>query len=429
MGVTNFTKVFKPTGEFEPVKKLKLGTKLKGKRIAVDASIQEYRANLPNRSGLVDPNGDSSSHINTLMTFIILLKAHGAEQFWVIDNKKSEKNKKNELEARENKRKSAECELKILYEKKKNLCEKKNTDSDFFSDITDEENANEELKECETAIEKKERLAFRMKQKQRDDTIFILNALDIPYMIAPEGFAAEQICAMSTNDERIFGVKMDYVWTTDSDAMAFGARSMIKRVDKVVPNKKTKVKKYYEFNLEQILANATKTIIEYEILEENDKYIKSECNRRKKNAKNNGESINAKELKEIIQQEILQQNKQIIEEYSQKKEKQFTLHDLVTVCLILGNDYNSGVKGIGYQTVLKVYKTVKLSGEQEKIRTENFGRQLSSEELSNIIVHNTDRIPFSDKEKFENFLDVIKRDRGYNRARAKKLFTKENLFI
>ena len=83
-----------------------------------------------------------------------------------------------------------------------------------------------------------------MQEFYREDTIFMLNLLDIPWMYAPPGFDAEHIAAIATNEE-IFKVKMDYVLSQDVDSLLFGAKKLLKR--------DIKKKKFYEYDLNTLL--------------------------------------------------------------------------------------------------------------------------------------------------------------------------------
>jgi len=94
-------------------------------------------------------------------------------------------------------------------------------------------------------IEKQEKRAFYLDQFYTDDVIFMLNMLDIPWLMCPPGFEAEQICAISTYNPDILGITMDYVLTPDADALLFGAEKVIKR--------DIRKKKLFEYELNKLL--------------------------------------------------------------------------------------------------------------------------------------------------------------------------------
>jgi 5'-3' exonuclease len=231
MGIQSFTKVFAPKRELKY-------SDLKGKNIVIDARAEIYRCSLGIKlsENLTDANGKPTTHINVILLGVILkLKGCGANQFWVFDYMGDFDGdfhiqlKKSEIDKRRKRRE--EARQKIESQKKKEA----QAERLFSSDDEDE-------KEPSDSIAKQ---AFYLEQFYTDDIIFMLNMLGIPWAIAPEGYEAEQICAMST-EENIFGELMDYVLTPDADALPFGANKVIKR--------DTRKKKLYEYVLNDILA-------------------------------------------------------------------------------------------------------------------------------------------------------------------------------
>lgn len=99
--------------------------------------------------------------------------------------------------------------------------------------------------EIQEKISKQEKIAFTMQDFYRTDLVFMLDMLEIPWVECPAGYEAEQVCAMATYDESIFGIKMDYVFTPDVDALLFGAKKLIKR--------DTRKKKLFEYDLDNLL--------------------------------------------------------------------------------------------------------------------------------------------------------------------------------
>jgi flap endonuclease-1 len=99
--------------------------------------------------------------------------------------------------------------------------------------------------EIQEKINKQEKIAFTMQEFYRADLIFMLDMLEIPWVECPAGFEAEQIAAISTYDESIFGIKMDYVFSPDLDGILFAAKKLIKR--------DTRKKKLFEYDLDSLL--------------------------------------------------------------------------------------------------------------------------------------------------------------------------------
>ncbi len=276
MGIQGFTKVFSPRGEI----KIK-PEDLKDKHISIDVSAELHRAALgmSARASLTDKNGNPTSHINTILLGVILkLRSAGALQYWVFDYDQKRKTgetfhvqmKELELMKRKVRRQKADTKLRELKERKKELEAKAKLLDDQKSDVelfsSDEEDHSKdlesseepktqkpnkkpciekELQNCDSEIDKHEKRAFRMKSFYMDDVILMLNMLDIPWLMCPPGFEAEQVCAMATKSDKIFGVKMDYVLTPDADAITFGAVAVIKR--------DIRNKKFFEYRTQEIL--------------------------------------------------------------------------------------------------------------------------------------------------------------------------------
>jgi hypothetical protein len=274
MGVQGFTKVFPPKREIKY-------PDMNGKRIIIDASSELYRAalSMSASSNLTDNKGNPTSHINTILLGVIIkLKGAGAIQYWVFDYDQKRKSgeafhvqmKEFELMKRNDKKQKSKEKLRKLNEEKKKLearaklLDDQKSDTELFSSDEDEPDASEELiklekpskldealcvkKElqcCTSEIDKHEKRAFRLKRFYIDDVIVMLNMLDIPWLMCPPGFEAEQICAMATRTDKIAGVKMDYVLTPDADAIAFGASAIIKR--------DIRNKKFFEYRTQELL--------------------------------------------------------------------------------------------------------------------------------------------------------------------------------
>jgi 5'-3' exonuclease len=249
MGIKKFTKVFPPNKDFK-------FENLKNKNIVIDASTEIYRAASQAFIGtLTDNKGYPTMHINTILLGIVLkLKKNDINQFWVFDYKEKDKNKKTfHIKLKETeilKRKNLKIKSK---EKQKELEEERNNlfSSDEENDFTEEEQKelNNIKKYYDEEIKKQKRRNFTLSKFYTDDIIFILDMLDIPWISSPKGFEAEQICALSTQNKDIIGIKMDYVMSLDTDTLLFGAKNLIKRN----LNAKTDSKKLTEYNLNKLL--------------------------------------------------------------------------------------------------------------------------------------------------------------------------------
>lgn len=364
MGIQGFTKVFPPKREIKY-------TELKNKNVIIDARTEIYRAALGMKvsDALTDNNGKPTTHINALLLGVILkLKAHGANQFWVFDYDQKRKTgesfhiqlKELELIKRNLRKQKSREKLKELKKKKLELEERvksaeqeaPRSDNELFSSSEDE--VQKDLVCCISEIDKHEKKAFNLERFYTDDTILMLNMLDIPWLMCPPGFEAEQVCAMATKSADIIGVKMDYVLTPDADAIPFGAVRVIKR------------------------------------------------------------DIRKKKLFEYVTQEILDTH-------------EITQEDVIKISLILGCDYAKKTPRIGEKTVLKKFKDVVLTDEQNAAR-DTFMRNMTNEEIKEIEVHNLNTEPFSDIKKYDELLDWLHLKKCFNRARIDKQFKKNGFF-
>jgi hypothetical protein len=362
MGVKSFTQVFEYSNEV----KLK---DLKGKNIVIDASVEVYRASLGMKMSetLTDAFGQPTAHINTILLGVILkLKAAGINQFWVFDkfHEAGEEchNPLKQLELQKRKEKKVAAAKKVVELKDKiaalNITKVKTEEDELFSESEGEEptkdDKSDQITKHKENLDKQEKIAFKMKQSYFDDVIFMLDMLNIPWLESCRGFDAEQICAEATN-KNLFGVRMDYVLSSDSDVLIFGAKLLIKR--------DIRKKKFFKYNLAELL-----------------------------------------------------------EKYELEQD------DLIKVALILGTDFAPKTKGVGPKTILKKYKSITLSEEQQKAMDQNFKRKLTAAEIKDIIINNQNSVPFTDGDKFNQLLDWIQLVKNFNRERILKQFHKQELF-
>ena len=358
MGVKSFTQVFDHSGEI-------FYKEMKGKNIVIDASVEIYRSALGMKMSetLTDAFGQPTAHINIILLGVILkLKAAGANQYWVFDkfHEAGEEChnplKQLELQKRKEKKAAASKKVTILKEKIEKLSVKdikKTEEDELFSESECEDDKSDQIKKHKKTLDTQEKSAFVMKRSYFDDVIFMLNSLEIPWLESVEGFEAEQICGISTN-KNIFGVRMDYVLSSDMDALLFESRALIKR--------DIRKKKFFKYNLNELL----------------EKY-------------------------------------------------KLTQDGLIKVGLILGTDFAAKTPRIGPKTVLKKYKEVELTKEQEDAFL-LFKKELTDTEIKNIVINNKDSIPFMDADKFLQLLEWLHLVKSYSRERILKQFHKQDLF-
>lgn len=249
MGIQGFTTVFPPKREIKY-------KELAGKNITIDARAEIYRAasGMKFSKNLRDINGNPTDYINTILLGVILkLKGAGANQYWVFDYDQKRKigesfhipMKEEEIAKRNLKKQKARSKLGELKKQEEELRERasstersnNNSEAELFSSSEDEVNKDavsckndaDDLIACKNEIDKYEKRSRVIHKFYTDDVIMMLNLLDVPWLTCLPGFEAEQICSMATKDDRIFGVKMDYVLTPDADAILFGAEKVLKR--------------------------------------------------------------------------------------------------------------------------------------------------------------------------------------------------------
>jgi hypothetical protein len=379
MGVKKFREVFDCAKEISY-------DDFKGKNIVIDASVEIYRSALAMKvnNSLTDKTGKPSIHINVILLGVILkLKACGANQFWVFDYDTSKDKelarefhnplKQLELQKRREKRQAAVTVIRKLKSELDSLTIKKTKvktkDEELFSDESDIDvmgddndididivDKDAKLKQLREKIDSQEKIAFEMKRFYTEDTIFMLNMLDIQWMECPPAYEAEQIAAFTTNSNSIFGVQMDYVLSTDADCLLFGARKLIKR--------DTTKKKLFEYDLYNILT-----------------------------------------------------------QYNLDQD------ELIKVGLILGTDFADKTPRIGPKTVLKKFRDIELTADQEIAYKDIFKKKLTNVEINSIVVENIDKPSFSDMNKYNDLLIWLKLVKTYNSDRIDKLFKKAGLYL
>lgn len=213
MGIKNFSRIFQG-------KEIKMRN-LKNLTGVVDASVIAYAAALgmKNINALTDADGNPTIHINVVIAKCLNFQKAGMKQVWVFDfHEKGYINpdKAGELIKRKKVKDGADKKLKALHEQKRNM---------FSSDDEDEDTTND----IDTKIQQQERVGFSVNDKIINDIKFILNCFDIQWCDAPRGFEAEHIAALLTDPENDDAIA-DLVWTTDTDAIIYGASQIVREL-------------------------------------------------------------------------------------------------------------------------------------------------------------------------------------------------------
>lgn len=215
MGIKNFSKIF--NGREIKMRNLK---DLTG---AVDASVIAYQAALgmKNINALTDASGNPTIHINVVIAKCLNFHKAKIEQVWVFDfNEKGYVNPSKSFELEKRK--------KIKDKARKKLTELRSKKDEMFS--SDEEDGEDSKQSIESKIQSQEKIGFSLNDTIVNDIKFILDCFNIPWCESPRGYEAEAICAFLTNDDANDEAFCDFVWTTDTDAIIYGAKQMVREL-------------------------------------------------------------------------------------------------------------------------------------------------------------------------------------------------------
>ena len=252
MGIKGFSKTFEPI--------IIKQNDLKGLTGVIDASVILYQSclGMSSVSGLTDSLGTPTLHINVIISKVLNFIKSNITQIWVLDFHDDDyKNSDKEIELLKRRKRKDEAAEKIITLKKLQATNSQST-KDLFSDDSDSELNNlDDLKDldmsvknnqieliCKTKslidsdqIEKKinqqEKITFSVTTQIVNDLKFILNSFDIMWCIAPRGFEAEHVCADLTkiiNNSSLNSLKCDFVYSTDVDALLYGAKQLVRSV-------------------------------------------------------------------------------------------------------------------------------------------------------------------------------------------------------
>jgi flap endonuclease-1 len=260
---------------------------LVGKVIAIDASHAIYSAalSMPNIATLTDKNGKSTVHLNVIFNIICKMWGLGIKQVWVFDTVHcggptegpgGGPSKEAELAKRAAKKSAAAAALAT-----------------------------------ETDIKKRETLekqTYRLTRETVNEIKTLLTYFGLNYIEAAPGIEAEQIASNLTCRPLDDPLHADYCYTGDSDAIIFGAKKVLRKMQTSAAKKAgIKLPKnglYYVYDQDTILTN-----------------------------------------------------------------HDLTMDQLVSVGIALGTDFSANVPGVGEKTVIdKVKKGIKFTTEQLQVK-------------------------------------------------------------
>lgn len=335
---------------------------LKGKVLAVDASLELYRASLGMASvmGLTDSKGKPTLHISVILSNLIKYKTNKIKTIWIFDYdpekmKNSECHnplKVKELEMRRKRREAAKAKILKLKEKKP-----KNEFNELFSDTdndSEEEKITIEEEKIKKEIQKQEKIAFTLQSWMVNDIKLMLNLLDIKWVEAPKGIEAECLAARLTHNDIN---EADAVLSTDADTLLFGASTLIK--------KNTRTKKYERYYLDDILSKH-----------------------------------------EITQKQLIQSGIVLGTDMYKDKEKKlfYRIGPKKVLGKIKSGDLDEKFKDKDVKKAIKHFQ--------------------ESCDIENLEWHNENKISFSDKKKVSDLLEWLVNEKNFNRLRIKKQISK-----
>jgi 5'-3' exonuclease len=246
MGVKNFKKVFSPHGTLS-------FKDLKGLVLAIDASGEIYRGVLGTSKidQLTDGKGNMTNYLSVILGVIKNLYTSGAKQIWVFDSPTPHPLKFALIDRAKTKSKAKE-ELSSI-----NIVPDIKVSVDIDGNDKDNDNEDELFAIPEGYIDTSARRdqlnkqAFTINGEMINNVKRILDAFQIPYIVAPNHFEAEHIAADLTKR----GLA-DAVLTNDPDALLFGATRVIMR-NKGKDKKKSKSAEFVDYHLNILLENAS----------------------------------------------------------------------------------------------------------------------------------------------------------------------------
>ena len=355
MGVKTFSKVFDAT-QIVAVKDLA------GKKIAIDAMTEIYRAALGAKSvkTLTDRHGNPTMHISVILANLIEMQRYGIEMIWVFDYDRNGDQsadfhnpaKLNELLKRQKRKKAAQDKLAILRKKQETEEEVLFSDSDSDDEVnehaSDDDNVVEE-KQTQQQVDQLEKQEFSATSAMINDVKLILNCLNVKYVEAPSGFEGEQVAANMASA----GI-VDGVYSGDTDPIPFGSPVLYRRA---------RDKKIYMYEQEEIF-------------------------------------------------------QQIVDGCPGLESA--GMDELLKVCLILGCDFSEKTKGVGPKTVFKKMAGIELTDDQIQNGLAAFESQC---DVSELVINNANVVPFTDCTADSLFLWLTE-ERSFTKKRIDNWFDK-----
>ena len=249
MGWKSFSQLFTPTREVSI-------SDMSGMTIAIDAMTEIYRGALATKSvsALTDKNGRPTIHISVIITTIMEFVNNNVKQIWIFDHDQTPNTefhntaKLPELAKRRAKKDNAISSLKKLdlEDNAANDNVAVNVADNVADDSDDSEIEKEVFKHrniAELNIKKRQTLekqAFSVSAEMIADIKYILKCLHIDFMEAPKGFEGEGIASYLNKTGAA-----DAVFSGDTDSIAYGAKTLFRRV----PIKKV----IYEYTFDNII--------------------------------------------------------------------------------------------------------------------------------------------------------------------------------
>ena len=247
MTVKDFSKIFNPTSI--------VGYKeMKGETIAIDASIVIIStSSMQYQTKLANANGEPTQHIRSVFSNIVASVKYGVNTIWCFDSRSRRDNKDSTLAIKnvDNRillRKKQEQDIKQLNDDiEESIKLVSNLSIEQINEI--DPNYYDMLNDKRAELEKIRLRNPNIKtfNKNTEDVMFMLTKLGIPYTHAPPGVEAEELGAYLCKLD-----KADGVMTTDPDALAFGAKYILKKIPK-------KSGKYHKYILDKCIEE-TKTM-------------------------------------------------------------------------------------------------------------------------------------------------------------------------
>jgi 5'-3' exonuclease len=227
MGIKNFSKLFR----FKTIRFKDMANQA----AMIDAPIILHKAatGAARLDTLTDSEGHPTIHINVILAKALNFKKNKTAQLWVFDYHEKgyvPPHKAAEIATRQARRTTAQKKLDSMQHRMKlNQPELFSSDDDDNSCIGSKSDTNSCIgSKSDTNSIKKNSLAkqaFSMTGAMVNDCKFILDCLGIQWIDAPKGIEAEHVCADLTR--RGIG---DFVFSTDTDALIYGAKALVRDV-------------------------------------------------------------------------------------------------------------------------------------------------------------------------------------------------------